>query len=216
MTHRNTVAARPWMGVVAALLYLLAMAACTDRHMEPARQAIADIEAAVSAAGTEPAKYVPHLVSDIDSQVAVLKNRFEREDYAGVLQEAPKVLAAAKELPVAAANRRDELHALLRQGWDRLVAVVPVEIEAVRGQLERAARSKPLPAGMSLAVLETARAGIDDARGLWERAVTEQAANRHEEAVTLGTQALERSRSVAAVLRTAPAGSASGKIPPLQ
>jgi hypothetical protein len=202
--------------VVLALLALLAMAACTDRQMERARQAIVDIEAAVNAAGAEPAKYVPHLASDVDSQVAVLKTRFEREDYAGVLKEAPEVLAAARELPVAAAARRDELHAALRQDWDRLAAAVPAEIEAVRGQLERAARSKPLPAGVTLAVLDSARDGIEDALGLWERAVAEQAANRPEEAVTLGTQARERSRGVAAALGTAPSGSASSKIPPLQ
>ena len=215
MTHRNT-AARSWMGVVLALLNLLGIAACTDTQMEPARQAIAEIEGAMNAAGTEPRKFVPHLVSDIDSQVAVLKSRFEREDYAAVLQAAPPVLAAAKELPLAAAARRDKLHATLRQDWDRLTAVVPAEIEAVRAELDRAARGTPLPAGLTPAALESMREGIDDARGLWERAVAEQAANRPEEAVTLGTQALERGRSLAAALGSAPAGSASSKIPRLQ
>ena len=133
-----------------------------------------------------------------------------------MLKEAPEVLAAARELPVAAAARRDELQAALRQDWDRLNAAVPAGIEAVGSRLERVARSKPLPAGVTLAVIDSARGGIDDARGLWERALAEQAANRLEEAVTLGTQALERSRSVAAALGTAPAGSASSKIPSVE
>jgi hypothetical protein len=216
MTHPHTTAARSWTGVVGTLLCLLSMAACSDKQVESARRAIADIEASMNAAGPEPAQYVPHLVGDIDSQVAVLKTRFERKDYAGVLKDAPQVLAAAKELPLAAAARRDELHAALRQDWERLAAAVPAEIEAVRAQLERVARSKPRPEGVTLAVLEAALAGMDDSRGLWERAVAEEAANRHEEAVTLGTQALERSRSVAAALQTAPAGSPSSKILPTQ
>jgi hypothetical protein len=58
MTNRNTGTERSWMGVVLALLNLLALGACTDSKWSRLR-AIADIEAAVNAAGTEPANTCP-------------------------------------------------------------------------------------------------------------------------------------------------------------
>lgn len=204
MTHRSAAVTRPWMALVCVLSSLLFIAACADRQREPARQAIMDIEAAVNAAGTEPVKYVPHLVSDVASQVAVLKTRFENEDYAGVLLDAPEVLAAARELPVAAAARRDELHAALRLEWQELAGMVPAEIEATRNEAERLLGTRPLPKGITPTLLDSTRKGIDDARALWEQAVAQQAANHLEEAVTLGNQARERSRSIRVSLGTAP------------
>jgi hypothetical protein len=205
MTHRSVRATDLWRRLVLSVFGLLLVAACTDKQLEPARQAIAEIEAAVTAAGTEPAKYIPNLLGDVTDQLAVLKTRFEQEDYAGVLKDAPAALAAAKALPAEAAARKVELHAMLQQEWDTLAAAVPGEIAAVRRQVERISRTGKLPDGMTVARLDSARAGIDDARALWERAVAGQADGHPEEAVTLATQAREHSRSLAAALGTPPA-----------
>ena len=53
--------------------------------MEPAKKAIADIEAAVSAAGADAQRYVPDQVKAVTDQLAGLKAKFEKKDYAGVV-----------------------------------------------------------------------------------------------------------------------------------
>jgi hypothetical protein len=184
--------------VTTASLWLLA--ACADKQQEPARQAIAEIEAAVTAAGNEPAKYVPNRLGDVTEQLAMLKTRFEQEDYAGVLQEAPAALAAAEALQSQAAARKAELHALLQHEWDTMLVEVPAEIELVRTQIAQLSGRKQLPDGVTAAILEAAGAAITDAEALWQRAETAHAAGNPEESVTLANQARDRLRSLERVL----------------
>ena len=203
MSHR-----RPDAGLLACVLLLSAcaslfVAGCASRQMEPARKAIADIENAVTSAGTEPAKYAPDALKDVDDQLAALKTRFEKKDYAGVLDSAPATLMAARNLPAVAARRKAELHAQLRDDWATLSSVVPKEIEDVRVRVDDLAARKKVPAGVTQAMLASARQGIDDARALWERAVNEDAARHPEQAVTLANQARERASGVATMLGTA-------------
>ena len=57
--------------------------------MAPAQKAIADIEAAVAAAGEDATKYIPDEVQAVNDQVANLKAMFDKKDYKGVLAAAP-------------------------------------------------------------------------------------------------------------------------------
>jgi hypothetical protein len=192
--------------LLAALFAVLLVSACTDKQMEPARQAIAEVEAALKAAGTEPAKYMPGRLKDVMDEVADLKLLFEQKDYAGVLAASPAALAAAKALPAEAAQRKGELLATLAQEWTTLEAAVPVEIEAVRRQVKDLTRSRKLPEGSTPAMLEAARTGIDDARALWDRAVAEHDADRLEEALTFAGQARQRASSLGTAIGMAPPG----------
>ena len=191
---------RHFFSSLVAACVLLVVAACASRQMEPARKIIAEIETAVVESGTEPARYTPDALKDVNEQVAVLKSRFEQEDYAGVLASAPATLAAARNLPAVAAARKAELHKLLEQEWANLSAEVPQQIEAVRIRIDGLAHQKTLPAGITAAMVDPARQGLDDSRALWERALAEQAAARPEEAVTLANQARDRVRGVATIL----------------
>jgi hypothetical protein len=179
---------------------VLLVASCATRQMEPARKAIADIEAAVAAAGTEPSKYTPDALKDVNDQLAALKTRFEQKDYSGVVAAAPATLTAARELPVVAARRKAELHAMLHDEWTMLTDAVPKEIEEARARIDGLASRKPLPDGVTRTMLDSARQGVDDARALWERAVQEDAAQRPEQAVTLANQARDRANGVSTML----------------
>jgi len=201
MSHRRrTDAVRRFRTLVLSAAALLLVASCATRQMEPAQKAIADIEAAVAAAGTEPSKYTPDALKDVNDQLAALKIRFEQKDYAGVVAAAPVTLTAARGLPAVAARRKAELHAMLHDEWTVLAAAVPLEIEAARAKVEGLARRKKLPEGMTPTMIDAARKGVDDARALWERAAQENAAQRPEQAVTLANQARDRASGVATML----------------
>jgi len=73
-------------GTLYVLLVLgLALSACSNQ-MEPAKKAIADIEAAVSAAGADAQRYIPDQVKAVTDQLAGLKAKFEQKDYDTFLQ----------------------------------------------------------------------------------------------------------------------------------
>jgi hypothetical protein len=179
-------------GVVISLLALaLITCGCTDRRIEPAREAIAEVEAALATAGTDPIKYVPGEVERVRDRLDSLKQDFAGEDYEAVLREAPAVLAAAQALPAEADRRESELLQSLQAEWSVLEPAVPGRIEAMRSRVQALAAGRVLPPAISRDDLNRATGRIDDAQALWERALVERHAQRLPEAVTLANQARE-------------------------
>lgn len=175
------------------LMLALAMTTtgCTERQMQPAQAAIAEIEATLAVAGTASIKYIPGEVGDVRGSLADLKQMYEREDYAGVLRDAPAVLAAAQALPQQAATREAELQRSLQEQWAALESAVPPAIEAARMRADQLAATAGSPDGVPQQERASAARRLGDAHALWERALAERNAQRLPEAVTLGLQARE-------------------------
>ncbi len=76
------------------LSFCIALTGCSNQ-MEPAKKAIAGIEAAVAAAGTDAQRYIPDDLKAVNDQLAGLKAKFDQKDYAGVIAGAPALLAKA-------------------------------------------------------------------------------------------------------------------------
>ncbi|HET7204815.1 MAG TPA: hypothetical protein VFI92_15755 [Steroidobacteraceae bacterium] len=186
---------------VATACLCLVVAACADRKQAPAERAIEEIEAALTSAGSAPAKYIPGELKDVQSRLAGLKQDFERRDYGAVLDAAPAVLEAARALAPSAAAREVELLQALRAEWADLVQSVPPELAAVADRFDRVAARKRLRAGLTAAEVGVAKSRLRDALALWDRARQEAAAGRLTEAVTLAHQVRELGRTVDAVSR---------------
>jgi hypothetical protein len=178
---------------------MLALAACSDWQQAPARQAIADIDRVLSAAGSAPARYIPGELKDVQADLVELKQAFEQGDYDVVLERAPQVLANARALAPTAAARAAELDQALRTEWATLVVAVPAELAAVAERFDAVATRRNLPPGVTAANLDAAKVRLRDAAAVWDRARQERAVGRLPEAVTLAHQVREMGQAIDAL-----------------
>jgi hypothetical protein len=163
-------------------LAAIVLAGCASQ-MEPAQRSISDIEAIVSAASPEAAKYVPDQLTDVQSKLGELKASFDKKDYAAVLTGAPAVLSAAQSLAGAAAAKKDELTKALNEQWSGLAAVLPRSMTAIQSRLGLLGEksSKQLAAGIDL---DAAKDRLSSATSLWSKAQAAFATGNLTEAVT--------------------------------
>lgn len=189
----------------AVLIWLLAIgfAACTPREQEPARQAIADVENAVAAAGTEPARYIPVRVREVEDGLGRLKQAYEHGDYGKVLADAPATLAAAQALAGEADARRIQFEDALAGEWEALSVSVPADLERFETRYARLVTGRDHATGSSDDQADAGRR-LQDARSLWQRAQTQHAAAHLPEAVTLANQSRDLLIRIAPVLGLPP------------
>jgi hypothetical protein len=156
-------------GLVLALAAGLALAACASQ-MEPARKMLADVEAAVTAAGADAQQYVPEQAAAVQAKLAELKAAFDRRDYKAVIAGAPALLNEAKGLADAAAAKKKEVLEALGAEWTRLAAQVPQSISAVEARLAALAKERKLPPGVTKDGVAAAKSGLADAEAAWNSA----------------------------------------------
>jgi hypothetical protein len=177
--------------IVMVLLAAFAIAGCANK-MAPAQKAIADIEAAVAAAGEDATKYIPDQVQAVNEQVANLKAMFDKKDYKGVLAAAPAALTQAQGLATAAAAKKTEMMDMYAGEWSTLASSVPEAVAAIQSRVDVLSKSKKLPAGMDAAALDGVKTGLAEANTMWSQATEAQAAGDLEQAVTLAQQVKSR------------------------
>jgi len=182
-------------GFVSLAMAAVLLAGCANQ-MEPAKKAIADIEAAVAAAGPDAAQYIPDQLEAVTSQIASLKAKFDQKDYKGVLAAAPALLTQAQGLAAAAGAAKEAAMAAaleaLNAEWGTLSADLPAQLAAVASRVEILAKSKKLPAGLDAATFDAARTGMDEATALWNEATAAQASGNMEQAVAAARQVKDK------------------------
>lgn len=192
-------AQRPVRSIAVLVLVATSLAACANRQQEPAREAIAAIEAELAAAGTAPAKYIPGELEDAQTRLDTLKQQYAAQQFGAVVEAAPEVLAAARQLAPTAAARADELEQALQTEWTGLSAALPGELAAMRAAVTRVAALGTPPKGLDIGQVQVARERATDAQALWDRARAEQGAGRLPEAVTLANQARDLAQQIMAL-----------------
>ena len=182
-------------GFVSLAMAAVLLAGCANQ-MEPAKKAIADIEAAVTAAGPDAAQYIPDQLQAVTTQINDLKMKFDQKDYKGVIAAAPALLAQAQGLAGAAATAKQAAQAAaqaaLTAEWGTLSADLPAQLAAVTSRVGMLSKSKKLPAGLDAATVEAAKSGAAEAKSLWDQATAAQAAGNMEQAVTAARQVKEK------------------------
>lgn len=180
-------------------LVAIILAACAGQK-EPAQKLIGEIQATVTAASPEAAKYIPDQLMDVQARLAVLKASFDKKDYAAVVSGAPPVLAAAESLATAAAEKKDEALKALSDKWTTLADSVPGYLTAVQNRIEYLAKksNKKAAAGIDL---DAAKSGLSDAMSLWSKAQAAFATGNLDEAVKTAQDVKSKAEAVAASLK---------------
>jgi hypothetical protein len=196
---------QPYTRFIVMVLAAFAIAGCANK-MAPAQKAIADIEAAVAAAGEDATKYIPEQVQAVNDQVANLKAMFDKKDYKGVLAAAPAALTQAQGLTSAAAAKKTEMMDAYAGEWSTLSSSVPEAVAAIQSRVDVLSKSKKLPAGMDAAALDSVKASLAEANSMWSQATEAQAAGDLEQAVTLAQQVKTRTDELLTTLGMTAAG----------
>ncbi len=192
MTDLHRAARYAWVAAAAVVL-----AACANK-MEPARNAIAQIDSTVTAASADAAKYVPDQLKDVQGKLADLKTSFDKKDYVTVITGAPAVLASAQGLAAAAAAKKDEITQALNGDWSNLSGSLPAGVQKIQERITMLGKNRRMARGIDLAA---AKAGLADATSLWSKAQAAFAAGNLEEAVGAAKDVKSKVDGVAETLK---------------
>jgi len=178
---------------------VIMLAACSGQR-EPAQKMLNDIDAAVNAASTEAAKYVPDRLIDVQTKLGDLKSTFNRQDYQAVVKAAPPVLLEAQGLASEAAAKKVEVVKTLNDQWTSLSGSVPESLTAIHNRIDLLSKksSRKLAEGIDL---NAAKSDLGDATSLWSKAQGAFGNGNMDEAVKAAKAAKARLDALAATLK---------------
>jgi hypothetical protein len=173
------------------------VAGCANQ-MEPAKNALDNINTTLKAASADAQKYVPDQFAQAQAKVAALAASYDKQDYAAVVAGAPGVLAEVRGLTTAAAAKRDEMEKALGNEWRSLVASIPKSMSAIQSRIDELTKTKRVPKGVDLGA---AKSGLADATSAWGKAQDAFKSGNPGDAVTAAKDAQGKLASAAAALQ---------------
>jgi hypothetical protein len=177
----------------AAILFV----ACSNQ-MEPAKYALDNINATLSAVSADAQQYVPDQLASAHSKVAELTASYEKKDYAAVVKGAPAVLAEVDGLAGVIAAKKDEHLKALGTEWRSLAASVPQSVTAVQTRIDALSKTKRAPKDVDLSA---AKSGLTNATSAWDNAQSAFKSGNVEDAVAAAKDAKSKLESAAGALK---------------
>ncbi len=175
----------------------LLFAACVNQ-MEPAKNALDNINSKLSAIAPDAQKYVPDQYAQAQTKVAGLTASFDKKDYAAVIAGAPAVLTQINGLSDAVAAKKDEMVKALGNEWRSLSASVPQSLTAVQTRVDALSKTRHVPKDVNLG---EAKSALADANTAWSKAEDAFKSGNPEGAVDAGKDAQTKVASAAAALK---------------
>jgi hypothetical protein len=182
---------------LAVYLAAILIVACANQ-MEPAKNALDNINATLAAASADAQKYIPDQLASAQSKVAALKASYDNKDYPAVVAGAPAVLAEVSGLAGAAAAKNDENLKVLGNEWRSLAAAIPQSVTAVQTRVDALSKTKHVPKDIDLTA---AKSGLADATAAWEQAQSEFKSGNVSDAVSVAKDAKSKLDSAASALK---------------
>lgn len=186
---------------IAGFLTLCSMAilfvACANQ-MEPAKNALDNIQATLNSVAPDAQKYVPDQFAQAQAKAAALTSSFEKKDYAAVVSGAPAVLAEVNGLSSAAAAKRDQMLKAEGDEWRKLAASIPQSIGAVQTRIDALSKMKRAPKDVDLGA---AKSGLADASAAWDKAQSAFKSGNPADAVAAAQDAQSKLNAAAEALK---------------
>jgi hypothetical protein len=184
-------------GFLALCSVAILFVACVNQ-MEPAKNALDNINSILSSVSTDAQKYIPEQYAQAQGKVAALTASYEKKDYAAVVAGAPAVLAEVNGLSGAVADKKDEAVKALGNEWRSLAASIPQSLTAVQSRVDALSKTKHVPKDVDLGA---AKSGLADATSAWDKAQDAFKSGNPEDAVTAGKDAQSKIATAAAALK---------------
>jgi hypothetical protein len=186
-------------GFALAALLAIVFAGCSNQK-DSAQNLLWEIDATISAAEPEAAKYVPEQLADVRTKLGDLRAALDKQDYSGVISAAPAVLGSAQSLATAAAAKKDEILKALNDDWTNVALAVPGEVTALQNRVELLDKKsgKKLAKGVDI---ESAKDRMGEITSLWSKAQAAFAAGNLHEAVTAAKDVKSQADALAATLK---------------
>jgi hypothetical protein len=175
----------------------LLFAACVNQ-MEPAKNALDNINSTLNSVSADAQKYIPDQFAQAQTKVAALTASFEKKDYAAVIAGAPAVLVEVKGLSGVVSTKKDEEVKALGNEWRSLVASVPQSLTAVQTRIDALSKTKHVPKDVDLGA---AKSELADANSAWGKAQDAFKSGSPADAVTAAKDAQSKVASAAAALK---------------
>jgi hypothetical protein len=153
-------------GFLALCSVTMLFAACTNQ-MEPAKNALDNIQVTLNSVSADAQKYVPDQYAAAQIKASALSASFDKKDYAAVVAGAPAVLAEVNGLGSAASAKKDEMLKAVGDEWRKLAVSVPKSLGAVQNQVDTLSKTKHLPKDIDLSA---AKSELADATAAWDKA----------------------------------------------
>jgi len=177
----------------------LALAAATllatgcAQQKAPANKALETIEASLKDVRDDAAKYAPDGLKGVESQLARLKESYDKKEYDNVLAGTPELAKAVASLKDAATAGKKHAAAALaaaKSEWANLNTEVPKMIETIQARVDEQSK-KTFRLKVTKEELESAKSGLEWMKTEWAEATA---------AVNSGKQivAAEKARAVKA------------------
>lgn len=171
--------------------------ACANQ-MEPAKNALDNIQVTLNSVAADAQKYVPEQYAQAQAKAAALSSSFEKKDYAAVVAGAPAVLAEVNGLSGAAAAKKDEMLKAVGDEWRKLAASIPQSISAVQTRIDALSKTKHAPKDVNIGA---AKSGLADASTAWDKAQASFKSGNPPDAVAAAKDAQSKLNAAADALK---------------
>ena len=184
-------------GFLALCSIAILFVACVNQ-MEPAKNALDNINSTLSAVSADAQKYIPEQYAQAQAKVAALTASYEKKDYAAVIAGAPAVLTEVNGLSGAVSDKKDETVKALGNEWRSLAASIPQSLTAVQSRVDDLSKTKRVPKDVDL---NAAKSGLADANTAWGKAQDAFKSGNPEDAVAAAKDAQSKLATAAAALK---------------
>jgi hypothetical protein len=175
---------------------------CASKE-EPAKQAVASVDAALGEVRPNAVKYAPQQLSAAEASLANLKRDLSNEKYKTVLLHAPDVnkeVGALKEMVVA---KQTQVAAATRE-WEELSQDVPPMVKAIQVRVDNLTGTR-LPREVKKESFEAAKAELAQLKSQWSAASAAYDAGNATQAADMGRAVQARAKEISEQLGISPA-----------